>query len=680
MHEFEKQALAAKTMTTGVGLGAVGVSGHFLETGRQKRRDKKNKRAEMYKATADELQKMAQVDAYQQKTEWSCSAGALKAVTLHHGFDFTEEELIKAIGARKGRGAETTDIMNGAKKLGFDAYEGSFESLDDAKKTLKKGIPIIADVQSFNYPGKGHYIVIAGFKPGKGFIVMDPNTKGKTAIDNWRLMSAEELEEKWWDRAMASPHQLMPKWGVMVKPKTKEKTARFITEAELRAFGDRYPERRQKILNKLNRDGWYSTDGQPLEKTANGDMMAYFQDNPQKLKEYQARQAAKKKGKRRVLPWGRNMTAKERLVASRSPRKTKEAGIGSKLEKLRILRKSSKGLTWAERKALYGKGTPLTFGAGLGRKGHGSSEIDYLPAVVGGGVGLAIGASSKAKTAEELAKGFAYELRVAAEKVANDPVKEKLILHGIPLALEWRKGEVRKYFNHNPLKKKSTGTIDYNKKMKADYGYVRGIIDADGEELDVYLGPNRESEKVFVLEKLRNTDNSFDENKIMLGYDSMAEAKKSYLQHQGKDEMGKVRELTLAQFKKEFMSKKKTASGDSNETLRMAAKTSSGDILGRNAMRRAKMESATAHPSFGKFAESAFWDELQKISSAGTALEALSIGGKAGGILGGIGAARGDDVTVGKVIKGIGTAALVGALIALGLQRNAIGKSTLPKF
>lgn len=485
------------------------------------------------------------ISAYQQNTEWSCSAASLKAALLHIGGDFSEEELIKAIGAKKGRGAETTDIMNGAKKLGFDAYEGPFKSLDDAKKTLKKGIPIIADVQSFNYPGKGHYIVIAGFKPGKGFIVMDPNTKGKTAIDNWRLMSAEELEEKWWDRAMAPPHELMPKWGVMVKPK-------------------------------------------PLEKTANGDMMAYFRDNPQKLKEYQTRQAAKKKGKRRVIPWGRKMTAQERFAASRSPGKTKKA---------------------------------------------------------------------------------------------NDPVKEKLTLHGIPLALEWRKDEVRKYFNHDPLKKKSTGTIDYNKKMKADYGYVRGIMDADGEELDVYLGPNRESLKVFVLEKLRNTDNSFDENKIMLGYDSMAEAKKSYLQHQGKDEMGKVREITLEQFKKEFMTKKKTASGDSNEALRKAGeKQAQGDILGRSAMRRAKMESASAHPSFGKFAESAFWDELQKISSAGTALEALAIGGKAGGMIGGIGAASGDDPTVSKVIKGIGTTALIGALIALGLQRNAIGKSTLPKF
>lgn len=535
------------------------------------------------------LLKEAQVSAYQQKTEWSCSAATLKAVALHHGVELSEGEIVKAIGARKGRGAETTDIMNGAKKLGFDAYEGSFANLDDAKKTLKKGIPIIADVQSFNYPGKGHYIVIAGFKPGQGFIVMDPNTKGKTAIDNWRLMSAEELEEKWWDRAMAPPHKLMRKWGVMVKPKDKE-------------------------------------------KTANGDMMQYFADNPQKLKEYQARQAAKKKGKKRVLPWGREMTAQERFVASRSPKTKEKNAMSTALNRVLI-----------------------------GGKERGVADT-YSPNVL--------------KGVEALDKA------IVKVKEANDPIKEKLTLHGIPLALEWRKGEVRKYFNHNPLKKKSTGTIDYNKKMEADYGYVRNVMDADGEELDVYIGPNRDSEKIFVLEKLRSSDASFDENKIMLGYDSMAEAKKSYLRHQDKDEMGKVREITLAQFKKEFLSKKeKKASGDSNEALRKE-KQSQGDILGRNAMRRAKAESASAHPGFGKYAR--FSDELCKIANpAGTARQAFTMGAKVGGGFSGLREVMNEDNSPGeikRIVKGIGAGAMIGALIALGLQRNAMGKTTLPWF
>lgn len=52
----------AKTTGAGVGLGAGGVAGHRMESSRQEKRDKKNKRAEMYKATADELQKIAVED------------------------------------------------------------------------------------------------------------------------------------------------------------------------------------------------------------------------------------------------------------------------------------------------------------------------------------------------------------------------------------------------------------------------------------------------------------------------------------------------------------------------------------------------------------------------------------------------------------------------------------------
>ena len=171
-------------------------------------------------------EKTAQVDAYQQEEEWSCSAATLTAAIGHLGDKITEKEAIEAVGTKKGRGAETTDIVEGAKKLGYEAYEKSFRTMEEAKKVLKGGHPIIADVQSFNYPGKGHYVLIAGYHPGKGFIIMDPNTKSKTAVDNWRLLSTRELTDRWWDRAMAPPHNLMIRWGVVVSKKAeKEKTA-----------------------------------------------------------------------------------------------------------------------------------------------------------------------------------------------------------------------------------------------------------------------------------------------------------------------------------------------------------------------------------------------------------------------------------------------------------------------
>lgn len=177
------------------------------------------------------MQKVAQVATHQQETEWTCSAACLRAALMHIGYDLPEADLASVIGARQGRGAETTDIVNAAKKLGLEAWEQSFPSLDDAKKVLQQQIPIIADIQSFNHPGKGHYVLLSGFDK-QGFKMMDPNTKGKTVVPNWRIIPEAKLEEIWWDRAMAAPHQLMPKWGVMVT-ESLSKTAQLCLDSML---------------------------------------------------------------------------------------------------------------------------------------------------------------------------------------------------------------------------------------------------------------------------------------------------------------------------------------------------------------------------------------------------------------------------------------------------------------
>ncbi len=162
------------------------------------------------------LLKTAQALTHQQETEWTCSAACLRAALLHLGYDLPEAELAAVIGAREGRGAETTEIVEAAKALGLDAWEQGFNTLDDAKKVLAQRIPIIADIQSFNYAGKGHYVLLCGYNEN-GFMVMDPNTKGATVVPNWRTVPDSKMEEIWWDRAMAPPHELMPKWGVMIR-------------------------------------------------------------------------------------------------------------------------------------------------------------------------------------------------------------------------------------------------------------------------------------------------------------------------------------------------------------------------------------------------------------------------------------------------------------------------------
>lgn len=478
--------------------------------------------------------KVAKVSAYQQETEWSCSAATLKAAAMHWGVDLTEKVVIKAVGARKGRGAETDEIVAGAKKLGFESWEKSFKDLSEAKAMLKRGVPIIADFQSFNHPGKGHYVLIVGFKPGKGFIIMDPNTKGKTAVDNWRILSEAEMEKKWWDRAMAPPHKLMSKWGVMIMPKQKEKTASFTygnalnrakgeSRAAQHAYGGKYAAGddagREAHIDKVLEKGpasprWGAVAGSGAGMALGSIAGAQAGVIGQKVKEY-----AK----------GRKAGRLSRAIP----------------KSLRNLGRIPRRLDAAMRGGTYGAAAGIPLGAAMGYK-------------------LMKGADKEKKANGDMMEYFQkhpkkleeYKARQAAKgktKKANDPIKKKLKVQGITIWLEWLKGEERTYYNHDPLKVNSKGKLDYKTKMKADYGYVPKRYDADGEDLDIYLGDNHESTKVFILKQIRPSDGSFDEHKIMLGYDNIEEAKKSYLAHMPKKYLGSIRATNIAAFKKEFL-------------------------------------------------------------------------------------------------------------------------------
>ncbi len=156
--------------------------------------------------------KVAQVSAYQQSTQWSCSAACLKAVLEHFEILASEEECIDAIGTMENCGAEVDMIAAGARRFGLDAFDFCFDSLAQAKTLTDKDIPIICDIQSFNHPGKGHYVILHAIDD-EGVHLMDPNTPG-----NERLLTPDHMDARWWDYTMAKPHQLKEKWGVVILP------------------------------------------------------------------------------------------------------------------------------------------------------------------------------------------------------------------------------------------------------------------------------------------------------------------------------------------------------------------------------------------------------------------------------------------------------------------------------
>jgi predicted double-glycine peptidase len=151
----------------------------------------------------------ANVMTHQQETKWTCSAACLKAVLNYQGHKISERECGIYIRVRKNKGAETTDIVNAAKALGFDAYEKSF-SIKEAKDLTDKGIPIICDIQSFTKPGAGHYVVLTDIDQNKAYL-MDPNVES-----NSRVIPLDEFEKRWFDYEMHPPHKLMKHWGIVI--------------------------------------------------------------------------------------------------------------------------------------------------------------------------------------------------------------------------------------------------------------------------------------------------------------------------------------------------------------------------------------------------------------------------------------------------------------------------------
>lgn len=87
--------------------------------------------------------------------------------------------------------------------------------------------------------------------------------------------------------------------------------------------------------------------------------------------------------------------------------------------------------------------------------------------------------------------------------------------------------------------------------MNNHYGYFKGTEGKDGDHIDTFLGDNLDSDKVFVVDQV-NQDGSFDEHKVMLGFNSMEEAKAAYLSNyeEGWQGLGGITETTVENFRK----------------------------------------------------------------------------------------------------------------------------------
>jgi hypothetical protein len=85
--------------------------------------------------------------------------------------------------------------------------------------------------------------------------------------------------------------------------------------------------------------------------------------------------------------------------------------------------------------------------------------------------------------------------------------------------------------------------------MPADYGFIKKTIGADGDEVDVFVGPHRQSEMVYVIDQC-DSQGQFDEHKVMLGYTNYKKAIDAYrASYCNGWKVGKVTSMTIKQLK-----------------------------------------------------------------------------------------------------------------------------------
>lgn len=143
---------------------------------------------------------------------------------------------------------------------------------------------------------------------------------------------------------------------------------------------------------------------------------------------------------------------------------------------------------------------------------------------------------------------FDEELKVntnpsEAQKEAGNYKKGHIKINGFDVTIEQPAGSVRSG--------KDASGKEWSQVMNNTYGYIRGTKGVDGDHIDVFLGPDMNSDMVYVVDQV-NTDGSFDEHKVMMGFSSLEDARSAYLSNyeEGWQGLGNITGVALDEFKK----------------------------------------------------------------------------------------------------------------------------------
>lgn len=122
-----------------------------------------------------------------------------------------------------------------------------------------------------------------------------------------------------------------------------------------------------------------------------------------------------------------------------------------------------------------------------------------------------------------------------------------VVVGGLPITIETPMGHVRSGVGPNGER--------WSVRMPADYGYAKRTEGADGDHVDVYLGPvahGTSSCPVWIVDQCDADSKAFDEHKVMLGFPDKEHARHAYIaafsDGRGHERVGAVTRMTFDEF------------------------------------------------------------------------------------------------------------------------------------
>ncbi|MGE4042307.1 PLxRFG domain-containing protein [Pseudolabrys sp.] len=199
-----------------------------------------------------------------------------------------------------------------------------------------------------------------------------------------------------------------------------------------------------------------------------------------------------------------------------------------------------------------------------------------------------------------------------AQKEAGNYQKKHVRVHGLDISIETEKGQKRTGKDASG----KTWSVD----MRDDYGYVKRTEGADGDQVDVFVGPDHESKHVLVIDQRDLKTGKFDEHKAILGYRDSVEALQAYERGfsdgKGLDRVLSAKEMSVDDFKEWLKSgKTKEQIGDLQPDAMVSWVGDSGpnalysDVHGDNQVTFTALDHKTSSEVLGKLT----FDQLRGI-------------------------------------------------------------------